>query len=539
MARFALLIGISKYDSPLVTPIPSAKEDIYAFQKVLVNSSTGLFPPKNVLVLENPSRMEMESEVYNLFKNKKPEDVALLFFSGHGILDDWNQFYFATRDTNIEINGEFNPITTVSALQVQTIAQRSRSKKQILILDSCYSGAFSSGLIPKDDNHVNIKSQLGGRGRIVLTSSNSAQRSFFSTESKLSIYTNYLLEGIITGAADSNCNGYISVLEMHDYAKQKIASLRCDMSPRSYSFDDSYNISIAKTQKGLVPGAISFENFKSDFFELIGEKLKNRINDKIGDLIAAMSSQLGDRLTYEVIVPALKKWRNGDSDYVKVEDLEKQITIDSRRWIDSESGQDCIRLSLKKWFNNLLVTVSEDISILAKRHDIPLRTLVLDNSQARINSGELEDIIIGDLTPISSLARGIPIVILALHSVVSFLGLTVLPLLIMPIWLFATLCVGAVLAVGVSETKSTVEDYMKRRNIPVWLRKQALSDSNIQTVSTNLRSQLSERISESLIEDSSLKTRVCEQTEKDIKQALNKTWETVMLNFLKDVEKPE
>ncbi|MGF2035678.1 MAG: hypothetical protein RMZ43_010255 [Nostoc sp. CmiVER01] len=87
------------------------------------------------------------------------------------------------------------------------MANTSRSKRQVVILDSCFSGAFAEGLSAKDDGTINIREQLGGEGRAVLTSSSSTQYSFEQQGSDLSIYTRYLIEGITTGAADLDEDG--------------------------------------------------------------------------------------------------------------------------------------------------------------------------------------------------------------------------------------------------------------------------------------------------------------------------------------------
>ena len=55
---------------------------------------------------------------------------------------------------------------------------RSRSRRQILLLDCCYSGAFKQGMLAKGDKRVGAGEQLEGQGRIVLTASDALQYSF-------------------------------------------------------------------------------------------------------------------------------------------------------------------------------------------------------------------------------------------------------------------------------------------------------------------------------------------------------------------------
>jgi uncharacterized caspase-like protein len=54
----------------------------------------------------------------------------------------------------------------------------SRCKRQVVILDCCYSGAFAAGWQPKSGGAVDIKREFGGEGRAVLTSSTALQKSF-------------------------------------------------------------------------------------------------------------------------------------------------------------------------------------------------------------------------------------------------------------------------------------------------------------------------------------------------------------------------
>lgn len=110
-----------------------------------------------------------------------------------------------------------------------------RSKRQVVILDCCFSGAFAEGLLAKDDGGVDVKNQLGGEGRAVLTSSTSTQYSFEQQGSDLSIYTHYLIEGISTGVADQDKDGMVSVDELHEYATAKVQEAAPAMKPEIYA----------------------------------------------------------------------------------------------------------------------------------------------------------------------------------------------------------------------------------------------------------------------------------------------------------------
>ncbi len=250
MAKVALLIGVSEYE-PGLNPLLGALKDVDAMQRVLQDPEIGGFD--EVKTLQNPEPLALQEAVQTLFSDRAREDLVLLFFSGHGIKDDRGKLYFATRLTRKSPKGELMKGTAVPARFVQEIMGDSRSKRQIVILDCCFSGAFAEDLMAKDDGSVDVKSQLGGgkevEGRVVLTSSTSTQYSFEQKGSELSIYTRYLIEGIETGAADKG-DGEIDVDELHEYARNKVQESAPAMRPKIFPSGESYKIVLAKAPTG-------------------------------------------------------------------------------------------------------------------------------------------------------------------------------------------------------------------------------------------------------------------------------------------------
>ncbi len=243
MAKIALLIGVSDYTSGLC-PLPSTQEDIEAMQRVLQDAERGGFD--DIENLSNPERQTMEEKIESLFSGRKKDDLVLLYFAGHGVKDEKGGLYLATHNTRKTERGEIVKSTAVSAGFVHDIMNSSRSRHQVVILDCCFSGAFAEGMLARDDGSVDVKNQLGGEGRVVLTSSTSTQYSFEQKESEPSVYTRYLVEGIETGAADEDGDGWISVEELHEYAKQKVQEAEPAMKPEIYIVKEGFKILLAK-----------------------------------------------------------------------------------------------------------------------------------------------------------------------------------------------------------------------------------------------------------------------------------------------------
>ncbi|MEH2161370.1 MAG: ABC transporter substrate-binding protein [Nostoc sp.] len=243
MAKVALLIGVSEYE-PGLTPLPAATKDVEAMQQVLLNPQIGGFD--DVTLLINPQRQTMDEAIERLFSDRQRDDLLLLFFSGHGIKDEKGNLYFAACNTKKSDKGELVKATTVPASSVHSVMSNSRCKREVVILDCCFSGAFAEGMAAKNDGFVDVKNQLGGEGRAVLTSSTSTQFAFEQQGADTSTYTTYIVEGLKTGAADKNEDGWISVDELHEYATKAVQEATPAMKPEIYAIKEGYKINLAK-----------------------------------------------------------------------------------------------------------------------------------------------------------------------------------------------------------------------------------------------------------------------------------------------------
>ncbi|MEH1951575.1 MAG: SUMF1/EgtB/PvdO family nonheme iron enzyme [Nostoc sp.] len=247
MAKVALLIGVSEYE-PGLNSLPAAVKDVEAMQRVLVNPEMGGFAEADITVLKNPQRQEIEDAIYHLFSSRQKDDLLLFYFSGHGIKDDRGKLYLSTRATKTQ-NGKLVTPSAVAASVLHDNINDSRSQRQVVILDCCFSGAIAQGMSVKDAGIINVQDQLGGKGRAILTSSTSTQYSFEQEGSELSIYTRYLVEGIETGAADKDTDGWISIDELHEYASTKVQEAAPAMTPKFYPVEEGHKILLAKSPK--------------------------------------------------------------------------------------------------------------------------------------------------------------------------------------------------------------------------------------------------------------------------------------------------
>lgn len=249
MTKVALLIGISDYE-PGLNPLPASVKDMQAIAKVLQHPEMGGFAQTDIQKLENPDPQKMQEAIETLFSDRRKDDLVVLYFSGHGIKDESGKLHLATCLTRKNSQGRLIKSTTVPASFVHNIMSDSRCKRQVVILDCCFSGAFAEGWSAKDDGSVDIRAELGGEGRVVLTSSTATEYSFQQKEANLSIYTRYLIEGIETGAADLDNDGAVSVDELHEYAKKKVQEAAPAMQPEIHAVKEGFKILLSKAPIG-------------------------------------------------------------------------------------------------------------------------------------------------------------------------------------------------------------------------------------------------------------------------------------------------
>jgi hypothetical protein len=136
--KFALIIANNEYDDPRLTKL-SAPTEPESLADVLRDPAIGEFDDVKVLINQNFNLVL--KEIARFFVDRHPEDLLILFYSGHGIRDEAGQLYLAVKDTELRL-------LSASAIESRFISSQMdgcRSKRQILLLDSSNAGAFVRG----------------------------------------------------------------------------------------------------------------------------------------------------------------------------------------------------------------------------------------------------------------------------------------------------------------------------------------------------------------------------------------------------------
>ena len=243
--KYALIIGNNRYTDQKLAQLKTPAADSQALARVLKDQSIGSFD--EVLPLVNKTEFQVSRAISTFLANKKPEDLVLVYFSGHGILDDRGRLFLALKDTQTNLLNS----TAISASFIADEMDSCRSKRQILILDCCHSGAFGRGVKGGEQKAVTETTFEGsGFGRVVLTASDSTQFALEGDQvikqTELSLFTHVLLEGLQTGKADINNDGYISLDEWYDFTYAQVLSTTPKQVPHKWSYRQQGDLIIAK-----------------------------------------------------------------------------------------------------------------------------------------------------------------------------------------------------------------------------------------------------------------------------------------------------
>jgi hypothetical protein len=146
--------------------------------------------------------------------------------------------------------------TGLSAAQINEALDACASRRKVLILDCCYSGAFPAGVTAKADEAVNTLERFQGKGRAVLTASDATQYSFegdsLEGAGSQSVFTRYLVEAIRTGEADLDADGDIALDELYSYVHEKVVAERPQQRPKKQEDVDG-RILIARNVHWTLP----------------------------------------------------------------------------------------------------------------------------------------------------------------------------------------------------------------------------------------------------------------------------------------------
>jgi hypothetical protein len=133
---YALIIGISNYNDPLINELDKPVKDAELFYNLLISRYT--FEKENAKFLKNATMEDIVNALDYFAKVVKSSDNFLIFYAGHGV---WN----ATSEIGYWLPSDARKNSTLKWFRNSALRDYLReinSKHTLLITDACFGGSI-------------------------------------------------------------------------------------------------------------------------------------------------------------------------------------------------------------------------------------------------------------------------------------------------------------------------------------------------------------------------------------------------------------
>ncbi|MCP4124846.1 MAG: hypothetical protein GY751_24150, partial [Bacteroidetes bacterium] len=296
----AVIIGTSDYRGEALD-LNFASKDAEDMANALMAGGNELFGNEHVevhllntdqkdLTLQ-PTKENIQRIMSEIAHKARPEDVLMLYLSGHGVTygSQQTQFHYLTKgvESGDISDPEIREDYTISTGDMTTWINTIPAQKQIMILDACASGQAVDDLLALDKNvsssQIKAFDKMKDRtGLFIVAGSAANKASFEASQYGQSLLTYSLLSGLNVVSAKSE-DKMVDLVEWLNYSKEKVPDLAGEIGgiqepvvalPRNLnSFDivritDESMIMVADVKPVFVRSTLMEMNEMDDVLEL-------------------------------------------------------------------------------------------------------------------------------------------------------------------------------------------------------------------------------------------------------------------------------
>lgn len=219
-----LCIGVNKYPAQNLNNLKYAEADAQAVADAFASRHKNTFAniSKKVLVGSQVTRNQINAEIERIADDAKPNDLAIIFFAGHGMVDGLNKYYLATSEVeDVTVPRKGGLSANVFAEKISYIGC-----KLVVFIDACYSAkileSFRSGA-SNADFFKELNSTPNGTNIYTSSGANSLSREDDSL--RHGAFTKALIESCDFNKADTDKDGRITITEVRNYLERRIPEL--------------------------------------------------------------------------------------------------------------------------------------------------------------------------------------------------------------------------------------------------------------------------------------------------------------------------
>ena len=219
---YALIIGNARYD--FLDPMKTAEIDAKAIADVLERRF--VFDEERITVLLNATRRDMLGTLSKLRKELKSKDRLLIFYSGHGYIDDvTGEGFWQGIDAE-----EFDDFTWIAIDDVRRNLRGLPARHVLVVADSVFPVAVQRGSKGERDRFFSELDSYVSRNAII---SGGTEPQTSEISGKHSIFTYFLLEIL-----ENNEEPYITSRQLFEKLLSKMTEIS-DLSPERVTVPDT------------------------------------------------------------------------------------------------------------------------------------------------------------------------------------------------------------------------------------------------------------------------------------------------------------
>lgn len=260
------VIGVSRYREEAYN-LGYASKDAIDFKKLVEQSCKKKFKEiKTVILNDSQATKENILELNKFYADAHIDDVAVIFYAGHGILDKDLNYFLATHDI------EFTSPTTngLSYEEFEDIIDGIRPLAKYCFIDACHSGKIEKEEFETDNTKIVAEGSIvfrsngtimqlskkaktinntistlftdftKGNGATTLSSSNGMEVAIENKEVANGLFTWAIKDGISGKKADLNKDGIIQIQELANYINKKVSVLSSGVQTPGLRVENKY-----------------------------------------------------------------------------------------------------------------------------------------------------------------------------------------------------------------------------------------------------------------------------------------------------------
>lgn len=245
---YLLAIGVSDYQRD-VLDLDYARKDAEDISQ-LFTASQRFAKVHSKLLLDTGATRQAVVEAKSFLAQAGADDMVLVFFAGHGFLDEQQNYFFGTSDIDPEAPAQAGLAYTSISQLVDGITARNK----LLLLDTCHSGEVVGSAVPsvakladnvvargfkvnrKGSNKQSLalsQQQLqqafidlrASTGATVISAAGGQEYALEQAQISNGVFTASILRGLGELAADLDGDGQVTASELRSYTYQEVQRL--------------------------------------------------------------------------------------------------------------------------------------------------------------------------------------------------------------------------------------------------------------------------------------------------------------------------